>query len=89
VLQLDGCVDGIERILESRMRPVAQHLDDLPSMSGHGRAHDCVVTSKSSTHQLGALLPELGASLDVGEEKGDDARRCLHAGGSAANRWLA
>ena len=49
---------------------VANGLEDVTTVCFDGRPEDGIVTHDSTRHQVGESLPELGASCDVGEEKG-------------------
>jgi hypothetical protein len=50
---------------------IADRLEDVPLVGFDGLAQDGVVVGEGALHGLGVLLPEPGAALDVGEEKGD------------------
>jgi hypothetical protein len=73
-LQVDRCVNGVERVSKRRMNAIAQHLHDPAAIFGNGRARDRVVARERLAHPLGMLLPQLRTSLDIGEQKGYDTR---------------
>ncbi len=83
LLQFDGGADRVRRVVEGRVHAVARHLDDRSPVTRDGFARQRIVPRKSDRHLPGLLLPEARASLDVTEEKGDDAGRMRGHG----TRW--
>ena len=73
-----GRAGGRERVArggERRAERVADGLEDAAVVPLDGFAQESVVASQCGPHRLGALLPEPGAALDVGEEEGDGSAR--------------
>ena len=74
VLQLQHRQQGLQRLLEDGVDAVARAFDDAPTVRLHGASVECVVPGQRGTHQVGLLLPQAGAALDVGEQETDGGR---------------
>ncbi len=79
LLQLQRGANGVERIVERSMHPVADHLHDGAAIVLDGRPRDAIVVRQRRPHSLGIELPQVGAALEVGEEKRRDRGRFVHA----------
>ena len=78
LLQLQRRAYGIEGVVEGGMDAIPGHFHDRAVVALHCGFRDRVVARQGRTHPFGLLLPQPGAALDIGEQEGDDARRCLH-----------
>ena len=72
-------LDGIQWIVEFSMNTVARHFHDAAMVRLDGSACDRIVPGQGRTHPRRVLLPQAGAALDVGEEKGGNRGAGLHA----------
>jgi hypothetical protein len=74
---------GVERVGssgEGSTEGIADSFEDTAAMSVDGVPEEHVMARKRRGHGLGMLLPEAGAALDVGEEKGNRPRRQARPG---------
>ena len=83
-LQLDHCRDAVRRVAEHRVQPVTGRFDDRALVILDGLAGQLIMAGQRQPHSLGFALPQPGAALDVGEEKGRDGGFGVHA---LALRW--
>src|SRR4029079_3414130 len=70
LLQLQGGSHGVESVIEYRVDTVANHFHDCASVTFNYYSDQRIVACQSRPHPFGLMLPEPGAPLDVGEEKG-------------------
>ena len=70
LLQLQGGCHSVESVIEYRVDTVANHLHDCSAVTFNYYSDQRVVARQSRLHPFGLVLPEPGAPLDVGEEKG-------------------
>ena len=55
------------------MYAIATHLDDMTVVILDGRSREVIMSRQSHFHRLWINLPQLAATNNVGEEKGDDS----------------
>ncbi len=74
-LRLDRGADRVAGGREHGVHAVARRLHDVPAVRADRVVQDRVVAREGDRHRVGLLLPETRRALEVGEEKGDGARR--------------
>jgi hypothetical protein len=72
----------VGRPREGGVHVVAGHLHDLAAVGANRLAQERVVTRQPGAHQLGALFPQRGLALQVGEQERHRARRQGHKAAS-------
>lgn len=77
--RLEGrsCSDGVRGTSEDGEAavPLAAWADDMAAVGGDGRLNEGVMPGQGGRHGGGMALPEGGAALDIGEQKGEGAGR--------------
>ncbi len=79
-LELEAGAKRVAGIVEDGVHSVARHLHERAVVARDDRARERVVTRKRGRHQIGRLLPQSRAVLDVGEQESRDGRGRVHGG---------
>jgi len=69
------CCDRMKVVATTGLECIADHLVGIPAVSRNRLPQDHFLATERRLHQPGLMLPQLGAALDVGEEKRDGAGR--------------
>jgi hypothetical protein len=72
-LQLERGMKRIKRVSKCGVDAISARFHELATIAFHRLSSNRVVARQGRPHSLGFLLPEAGASFDVGEEEGCDA----------------
>ena len=77
-LRGEGGLEGVERRPERNCEAVAGGGEHVPTVALEGRPQPSVVLGQRDLHAIGFAVPQLGGTLDVGEQEGDLTRGQFH-----------
>jgi hypothetical protein len=78
LLEVERCLDGVQRIVEDGAHAVAGHLDDAAAAFFHNGARDAIMRGQRLLHARRLVLPQSSAALDVREQESRDETGFIH-----------